>query len=111
MATLYSKIKEYLGRDFETIGVVPDVEVKITNDGTGDRLTYWSDSIEKSQPTEEQLNSLDAQASTSESNNKVIATRKNLYGTPENQIENIIENGLEVEQARVNQIKLDNPKS
>ena len=111
MATLHSKIKEYLGRDFETTGVIPDVEVKITNDGTGDRLTYWSDSIEKSQPTDEQLNALDAQASTSESNNQVISTRKGLYGTLEQQIENIIENGLEVEQARVNQIKLDNPKS
>ena len=54
---------------------------------------------------------MESEATTLESNNQVIQTRKGLYGTLEEQIENIIENGLEVEQARVNQIKSDNPKS
>ena len=79
MATLYSKIKEYLGRDFETIGSIPDVEVKITNDGTGDKLTYWSDSIEKSQPTDEQLNALESQANDMEALKQVYANRRAEY--------------------------------
>jgi hypothetical protein len=53
----------------------------------------------------------EAAATTEESNAQVVATRKALYGSIESQIENIIENGLEAEQTRVNQIKADNPKS
>jgi uncharacterized protein YpmS len=49
-------------------------------------------------------------ATTEESNAQVVATRKALYGSIESQIENIIENGLDAEITRVNQIKADNPK-
>jgi hypothetical protein len=110
MATLHSKIKEYLGRDFETIGVIPDVEVKITNDGTGDKITYWSDSIEKSQPTEEQLNSLDAQAITSESNKQVDSTRRKEYGSWNDQLDEIYHD-MDAWKARLQTIKTNNPKS
>lgn len=40
----------------------------------------------------------------------VIAARKRAYGPIEKQIEYITENGLEAWQAKVAQIKLDNPK-
>ncbi len=41
---------------------------------------------------------------------KVIEHRKKEYGTVAQQLENIIENGLEVEQARVADIKIRHPK-
>ena len=47
---------------------------------------------------------------TAMANKEVINTRINLYGTSQEQIENIMENGLDAEIARVNQIKSDNPK-
>ena len=62
------------------------------------------------QPTSEQLDSYNASATTQEKNISVIANRKFEYGTSEHQIENIIENGLEAEQARVQAIKDKYPK-
>ena len=40
----------------------------------------------------------------------VIAARKAEYGTAEEQLERIIEGGLEAEQARIASIKLNHPK-
>ena len=45
-----------------------------------------------------------------ENNNVVIANRKSEYGSNTHQIENIIENGLEAEQTRVQAIKDKYPK-
>ena len=104
---LAHQIEVYLDRkvDFEK-------EVKLVDDGLGEGayIAYWSDSIEKAKPTEEQLATYNVEADKRANNANVIATRKELYGGWEKQIENIIENGLEAEQARVNQIKTDNPK-
>ena len=108
MAHLTTKIELYLDRKVE---FNKDIVVQDDADGRGTYIARWDDSVEKPQPTEEQLNVFEVEATRIVNNNSVILRRKELYGTPENQIENIIENGLEVEQARVNQIKLDNPKS
>ena len=45
-----------------------------------------------------------------ENNNIVISNRKSEYGSNTHQIENIIENGLEAEQTRVQAIKDKYPK-
>jgi hypothetical protein len=58
----------------------------------------------------EQLDAFEAQATTYENNQKIIQTRKSLYGSIEYQIEFITENGVEAWQEKVNQIKLENPK-
>jgi len=107
MAQLSNKIRKYLDRE---VDFTKDV---ILQDDMIDRVSNpyikeWN--VEEAQPTEEQLNAFESQADTLESNNEVINTRKNLYGTPEQQIENIMENGLDAEITRVNQIKSDNPK-
>jgi len=104
---LYYKVKAYLGRDF----TMEEVRLVKEPSTTNYSIAEWNISDEKAQPTVEQLDALESEATTLESNNQVINTRKGLYGTLEEQIENIIENGLEVEQARVNQIKSDNPKN
>ena len=104
MAQLSSKIKIYLDRevDFTT-------EVILQDDGEGVYIKKWN--VAEAQPTEEELNALEAEATTLESNNQVIQTRKKLYGTTAEQLEYIVENGVEAFIAKQNQIKSENPKS
>ena len=104
MDNLYYKVRAYLDRDFTR------EEIRLQNDGDGDYISYWSDDVEKSKPTDEQLNALESQADTLQSNNQVIATRINLYGSTAEQLEYIVENGVDAFVTKQNQIKLDNPK-
>ena len=102
---LNTKIKLYLGRtpDFE-------LEVKLQDDGDG--VVYIKEwNVAEAQPTEEQLNALEAEATTLENNNQVIATRKKEYGTTAEQLEYIVENGVDAFVTKQQQIKSDNPKS
>ena len=103
MAQLSSKIKIYLDRevDFTT-------EVILQDDGEGVYIKKWN--VAEAQPTEEELNALESQATTLESNNQVIQTRKNLYGSTAEQLEYIVENGVDAFVTKQQQIKLDNPK-
>jgi len=103
MAQLYTKIKLYLNRDFEI-----DTDVMLQNDGQGAYIKEWN--VAEAQPTDEQLNALEAEANTLESNEDVIQTRKNLYGTTAEQLEYIVENGVDAFVTKQNQIKSDNPK-
>ena len=64
-----------------------------------------------SKPTDEQLATYESSAITEESNQTAVSNRKAEYGTPRDQIENIIENGLSAEQTRVQTIKDKYPKS
>jgi hypothetical protein len=105
MSNLSTKIELYLGRE---VDFLKDVVLHDRGDGVV-YIEQWN--VEEAQPTEEQLNALEAEATTIKSNNQVINTRINLYGTPEQQIENIMENGLDAEISRVNQIKSENPKT
>jgi len=105
MAQFSNKIRLYLDREVDF-----HKDVILQDDGDG--VVYIAEwNVAEAQPTDEQLDALDAQATTLEINNQVIATRKGLYGTLEQQIENIMENGLQSEIDRVNQIKTENPKS
>ena len=81
MENLYNKIKLYLGRDFTTWESDDGTaaEVKITNDGSGDYISSWTISSEKSQPTEEQLNAVSVEADTLLATNKAISKRKMEY--------------------------------
>ena len=111
MANLNTKIKLYLeanGKVFldERYNYI----VQDDSDGKGAYLKSWN-VLGLLQPTEEQLNALDAEATTSESNNKVINTRRKLYGTTAKQLEYIVENGVDAFITKQNKIKSDNPKS
>jgi len=111
MAQLSTKIKKYLADNgVSSVDFTTDVLLQDDSNGQGPYIKEWNiDGV--AQPTTDQLNAFEAAATTEESNAQVVATRKTLYGSIESQIENIIENGLEAEQTRVNQIKADNPKS
>ena len=107
MANLYTKVKKYLEANSKTW---EDTKVSLQNnsDGNGDFISSWSYDIPE--PTSEQLATYESSAQTEENNLTVIANRKSEYGTTEHQIENIIENGLEAEQTRVQAIKDKYPK-
>ena len=108
MATLANKIKVYLDRevDFESEVKLQDDQV----DGVSNPyIKEWN--APEAQPTEEQLNAVESQANTLESNNQVINTRINLYGSTAEQLEYIVENGVDAFIAKQNQIKSENPKS
>lgn len=65
MAKLKTKIKEYLGRDYN-----PFEEVIIQNDGDGNYIAMWNvDGVEK--PTDAQLDALESDANDSEADFKL----------------------------------------
>ena len=105
MANLSTKIKLYANQE---VDFRKDVILQDNSDGKGVFIAEWNLPIAK--PTIEQLNAYETQATIYENNQQVIANRKKAYGTIEQQIEFITENGVEAWQEKVNQIKLENPK-
>ena len=103
MTNLSTKIKLYANREIDFRN-----EVRLQDDGNGAYIKEWNLDIAK--PTEAQLNALEAQATTYENNQRIIATRKSLYGSWEKQLEEINENGIDSWKARIANIKLNNPK-
>jgi len=105
MASLSNKIRQYVNAE---IDFTKDVLLQDNSDGKGVFIAEWN--LDIAQPTQAQLDALDAQATTYENNQQVIANRKKLYGTWESQLEEIYDNGIDSWKARIAQIKADNPK-
>ena len=105
MASLSSKIKQYVNAE---VDFTTDVILQNDSDGRGDYIKEWN--LDIAQPTQAQLDALDAQATTYENNQKIIATRKQLYGPWDKQLEEIYDNGIDSWKARIAQIKIDHPK-
>jgi hypothetical protein len=103
MASLSSKIRQYVNAEVDFTK-----DVKLQDDGQGAYIKEWN--LDIAQPTEAQLDALDAQATIYENNQRIIATRKSLYGSWESQLEEIYDNGIDSWKARIAQIKIDNPK-
>jgi hypothetical protein len=103
MTNLSTKIKLYANKEIDFRN-----EVKLQDDGNGAYIKEWNLNI--AQPTEAQLNALEAQAATYENNQRIIATRKSLYGAWDKQLEEIYDNGIDSWKARIANIKLNNPK-
>ena len=103
MADLPSKIKIYLGRD---VNFTKDVILH--DEGQGAYIKEWN--VAEEQPTDAQLEALDAQATTLESNNQVDATRRTAYGRWNDQLDEIYHD-IDAWKARLQTIKTNNPKS
>jgi hypothetical protein len=103
MANLSTKIKLYANQEVDFLK-----DVLLQDDGQGAYIKEWNLDIAK--PTQAQLDALDAQATTYENNQKIIQTRKSLYGSWESQLEEIYDNGIDSWKNRIAQIKIDNPK-
>ena len=103
MAQLNTKIKIYLDRE---VDFTKDVELQ--DDGDGAYIKEWN--VAEAQPTEAQLDALDAQATTLESNNQVDSTRRKEYGSWNDQLDEIYHD-IDAWKARLQTIKTNNPKS
>ena len=104
MAQFSNKIRLYLDREVDF-----HKDVILQDDGDGVVYIHqWN--VAEAQPTDAQLDALDAQATTLENNNKIISTRKSLYGTSEQQLEILVEQGVDKLIERNTKIKTDNPK-
>ena len=109
MASLYTKTKLFLENNSKTWDDTK-VSLQDNSDGNGVFISSWSyDGL--AQPTAEQLASYETDGNIEEANNTVIATRKNLYGTWQSQLEEIYDNGIDSWKTRITQIKTDNPKN
>ena len=103
MKNLNIKIKLYANKEVDFLN-----DVILQNDGQGDYIKEWNLDIAK--PTDAQLDAFEAEATTYENNQKIIQTRKSLYGSWDKQLEEIYDNGIDSWKARIAQIKADNPK-
>ena len=107
MAQLSTKIKLYC----EANGV-SNVDfmnnVMLQDDGQGAYIKEWN--LDIAQPTDEQLASYEIAANTAESNAQVDATRRQAYGSWNDQLDEIFHD-IDAWKARIQGIKTNNPKS
>ena len=103
MTDLSTKIKLYANQEVDLLN-----DVILQDDGQGAYIKEWNLDIPK--PTMAQLDAFEAQATTYENNQRIIATRKSLYGSWESQLEEIYDNGIDSWKNKIAQIKIDNPK-
>ena len=109
MAQLSTKIKLYCeANGVSNVDFLKDVMLQDDSNGQGAYIKEWN--LDIAQPTQAQLDALESEAQTYENNQQIIATRKNLYGTWESQLEEIYDDGIDSWKARILQIKTDNPK-
>ena len=108
MSNLSNKIRAYLGRtpDFLTEVILQD---DVIGGVSKPYIKEWNISSEKSKPTDSQLNAADSEATKLENNNKIRATRRNLYGDIGDQLDEIFKD-MDAWKARIQKIKDDNPK-
>ena len=105
MAQLSNKIRKYLDRE---VDFTKDVILQDDSDGKGAYIKEWN--VAEAQPTDAQLDALDAQATTLESNNQVDATRRTAYGSWNDQLDEIYHD-IDAWKTRLQTIKTNNPKS
>jgi hypothetical protein len=109
MAQLSNKIKSYCeANGVSNVDFTKDVLLQDDSNGQGAYIKEWN--LDIAQPTQAQLDALESEAQTYENNQQIISTRKQLYGSWESQLEEIYDNGIDSWKARIQQIKLDNPK-
>lgn len=104
MENISLKIQAYLDKEFN------DDEVKIQDDGSGPYISFWSDSLAKSKPTDDQLNALSSEATKIKDDKLVIINRKKSYGSWNDQLDEIYHD-IDAWKVRIKSIKDANPKS
>ena len=110
MSKIGTKVQLYLaanGKDYETEFNAGNVIVM--DNGDGAFIHTWNvDGLTK--PTDSQLDALDSDATKSENNAKIRATRKDSYGDIGEQLDEIYKD-IDAWKARIKSIKDANPKS
>ena len=111
MASLSTKIKQYAkANGVSEVSFMSDVILQddMVKGVSNPYIKEWNiDGLEK--PTDSQLASYETAGNTEESNNRVRATRKNLYGDIGDQLDEIYKD-IDAWKARIKSIKDSNPK-
>ena len=109
MAQLSNKIKEYCkANGVSNVDFFEDVKLQDDSNGQGAYIAEWN--LDIAQPTDEQLASYETAANTAESNAQVDATRRQAYGSWNDQLDEIYHD-IDAWKARIQGIKTNNPKS
>ena len=108
MASLSNKIKLYGKANSKTIDFNKDVSLQDDSDGNGPYIKEWN-VTGLAQPTDADLTTYDAAATTEETNNTVKYTRKIAYGDIGDQLDEIFKD-IDAWKTRIQGIKDANPK-
>jgi len=109
MAQLSTKIKEYCkANGVSDVDFSVDVKLQDDSNGQGAYIAEWN--LDIAQPTDAQLASYETVANTAEANAQVDATRRQAYGSWNEQLDEIYHN-IDAWKARIQGIKDNNPKS
>ena len=108
MAQLSTKIKEYCkANGVSNVDFLNDVMLQDDSDGNGAYIKEWN--LDIAQPTSAQLDSYETAGNTAENNATVDATRRQAYGSWEDQLDEIYHD-FEAWKTRIAGVKSDNPK-
>ena len=108
MAQLSTKIKEYCkANGVSDVDFTNDVMLQDDSDGNGAYIKEWN--LDIAQPTSAQLDSYETAGNTAESNATVDATRRQAYGSWQDQLDEIYHD-IEAWKTRIAGVKSDNPK-
>ena len=108
MAQLSTKIKEYCkANGVSDVDFLNDVKLQDDSDGNGAYIKEWN--LDIAQPTSAQLDSYETAGNTAENNATVDATRRQAYGSWEDQLDEIYHD-FEAWKTRIAGVKSDNPK-
>ena len=106
MAQLNTKVKEYCkANGVSNVDFLSDV--RLQDDGQGAYIKEWN--LDIAQPTDEQLASYETAANTAESNAQVDATRRQAYGSWNDQLDEIFHD-IDAWKTRIQGVKDNNPK-
>ena len=108
MANLSTKIKMYAAANgVADVDFLKDVMLQDDSDGKGAYIKEWKLDIKK--PTDKQLSTYETAGNTAESNASVDATRREAYGSWNDQLDEIYHD-IEAWKTRIAGVKADNPK-
>ena len=108
MAQLSTKIKLYCeANGVSNVDFLKDVRLQDDSDGKGAYIKEWN--LDIAQPTSAQLDSYETAGNTAESNAQVDATRRQAYGSWQDQLDEIYHD-IEAWKTRIAGVKSDNPK-
>jgi hypothetical protein len=108
MAQLSTKIKLYAAANgVASVDFTSDVMLQDDSNGQGAYIKEWN--LDIAQPTDAQLATYETAANTAEANAQVDATRRQAYGSWNEQLDEIYHN-IDAWKTRIQSIKDNNPK-
>ena len=108
MASKSNLIREYAkANGVANVDFTTDVMLQDDSNGQGAYIKEWN--LDIAQPTDEQLATYETVANTAEANASVDNTRKQAYGSWQDQLDEIYHD-IDAWKTRIAQVKADNPK-